>query len=172
MKPLRPCRYPGCRELTRSGWCSEHKPKRERVRSAEYHSWYNLSIWTDRLRPQQLLREPFCRECARHGIRTAATVVDHIVPHGGVWSKFVDADNLQSLCKHHHDQKTAQEMMAFTQRNGAETGSFGRSGAWAQRRAREDKPQACTPTPRQEKTPEMVQDRMAPFAGDFFPTGK
>lgn len=117
-KPLRPCRHPGCAELTREGWCAKHKPKHRRRASAEYHDWYLLPVWTDDLRPAQLLREPFCRECAaryppgdpRH--RTRATVVDHIKPFRGDWALFVDPANHQSLCKHHHDQKTAWEQAA------------------------------------------------------------
>jgi 5-methylcytosine-specific restriction endonuclease McrA len=34
---------------------------------------------------------------------TAANVVDHIIPHLGVWTLFLDAANLQSLCKPCHD---------------------------------------------------------------------
>lgn len=110
LKPLKPCRHPGCRSLTREGYCPKHKPKRaSRRTSAEYHSWYSLTVWTDDLRPTQLLREPFCRECAKRGIRTWATVVDHVEPHRGDWNKFIDRGNLQSLCKRHHDQKTARE---------------------------------------------------------------
>lgn len=110
LKPLKPCRHPGCPELTREGYCPKHKPKRtSRRTSAEYHSWYSLTVWTDDLRPTQLLREPFCRECARQGVRTWATVVDHVEPHRGDWTKFIDRGNLQSLCKYHHDQKTARE---------------------------------------------------------------
>ncbi len=108
-KPLKPCKHAGCPELTREGWCPKHQPQHRRRVSAEYHGWYNLPIWTQRLRPAQLLREPFCRECARQGKRTRATVVDHIVPHRGDWALFVDAGNHQSLCKYHHDQKTARE---------------------------------------------------------------
>jgi 5-methylcytosine-specific restriction protein A len=78
--------------------------------SAEYHAWYSLPVWTERLRPEQLLREPFCAECAKAGKRTPATVVDHVLPHRGDWALFVDESNLQSLCKYHHDQKTALEM--------------------------------------------------------------
>ncbi len=101
LKPLRPCRHPGCPELTREGYCPKHKPvKAPRRTSAEYHGWYNLCVWTDDLRPAQLLREPWCRACAQRGIRTRATVVDHITPHRGDWTKFIDRDNLQSLCKH------------------------------------------------------------------------
>lgn len=110
MKPLRPCRHPGCRELTRDGYCSKHKPKRAARRaSAEYHAWYSLPVWTDELRPTQLLREPWCRECAKRGIRTRATVVDHVEPHCGDWARFIDRANLQSLCKRCHDRKTALE---------------------------------------------------------------
>ncbi len=110
LKPLRPCRHPGCPELTREGYCPKHKPaKAPRRTSAEYHGWYNLRVWTDDLRPAQLLREPWCRECARRGVRTRATVVDHITPHRGDWQLFVDPANHQSLCKHCHDRKTALE---------------------------------------------------------------
>jgi len=108
--PLKPCRHPGCPVLTREGWCDKHRPQHKRRVSASYHAWYNLPIWTDRLRPAQLLREPFCRECSGEGIRTRATVVDHIKPHRGDWTLFTDESNLQSLCKYHHDRKTALEM--------------------------------------------------------------
>ena len=116
-RPLRPCRHAGCSELTRDGWCPKHKPRHQRRVSEDYHAWYTLPVWTRRLRPQQLVREPFCRVCARvypvgdPRSRTRATVVDHIVPHRGEWSLFVDPSNLQSLCKHHHDQKTAREQL-------------------------------------------------------------
>ena len=108
-KPLKPCRHPGCPALTREGWCPKHQPTHERRDSKDWHSWYSLPIWTKRLRPQHLLREPFCRVCAEKGIRTRATIVDHIRPHRGDWSTFTDETNLQSLCKYHHDQKTMLE---------------------------------------------------------------
>ena len=96
-KPLRPCRHPGCPALTREGWCETHKPKHQRRLSAEWHSWYNLPIWKDDLRPAQLLREPFCRECADQGDRVYATVVDHVVPFRGDWALFIAPSNHQSL---------------------------------------------------------------------------
>lgn len=111
-KALKPCRHPGCRDLTRDGWCDKHRPavrRSQRKSSAAYHGWYAKSIWTEHLRPDQLLREPFCRVCAAKGIRTTATVVDHVIPFRGDWSLFIGTGNLQSLCKYHHDQKTARE---------------------------------------------------------------
>lgn len=113
-RPLKPCRHPGCPELSRDGWCDKHRPaprQSQKRASAEYHGWYSKPIWTDRLRPAQLVREPFCRVCADKGWRTKATVVDHIVPFRGDWDLFVSASNHQSLCKFHHDQKTAREQV-------------------------------------------------------------
>ena len=111
MKPARPCRKPGCCQLTRDGWCDAHRPvpQHQRRISAEWHAWYGLPLWKYELRPRQLAREPFCRECARRGLRVRATVVDHIVPHRGDWLRFTDPGNLQSLCKTCHDRKTAAE---------------------------------------------------------------
>ncbi len=109
-KPLRPCRHAGCAALTRDGWCPAHKPKpAARRESAAWHSWYSLSIWTDQLRPAQLLREPFCRECARRGWRVRATDVDHIQDHKGNWALFIDEGTLESLCHSCHSRKTMRE---------------------------------------------------------------
>lgn len=111
LKPLRPCRKPGCPELTRNGYCEAHKPtKAGRRESQEWHWMYNTPEWKNDLRPTQLLLEPFCRDCAKEGRRTPATRVDHVEPHRGDWSKFADRKNLQSLCERHHNRKTAQEM--------------------------------------------------------------
>jgi 5-methylcytosine-specific restriction protein A len=44
-------------------------------------------------------------------------VVDHIQPHRGNWARFIDRDNLQSLCKSCHDRKTALEMAAEKRQN-------------------------------------------------------
>lgn len=84
--------------------------------SAQWHGWYSLPIWTDDLRPSQLMAEPWCRACAKRGVRTRATVVDHITPHRGDWARFTDRGNLQSLCKSCHDRKTALEMAEETRK--------------------------------------------------------
>lgn len=112
MKPLRPCRHPGCGQLVPNGYCDRHKPK-EHSRSQEAESWrwmYRTKTWLEDLRPTQLLLEPFCRECAKHGARTRATDVDHIEDHKGDWEKFCDRSNLQSLCHNCHSRKTAAEL--------------------------------------------------------------
>ena len=112
MKPLRPCRQPGCGKLTREGYCLLHKPKPapRSPEAAAWRRWYSLKVWTQDLRPGQLLREPFCRECARRGVRTWAADVDHIRDHKGDWALFTDRANLQSLCHACHSRKTAEAM--------------------------------------------------------------
>lgn len=111
-KPLRPCKHPGCCNLVPSGYCVEHRTQHRSQRSEEAQSWrwmYGTNVWR-RMRSAQLLREPFCRECARQGIRTRATDVDHIRDHKGDWAVFTDPGNLQSLCHSCHSRKTLAEM--------------------------------------------------------------
>lgn len=108
-KPLRPCKHPGCGALTRDGWCERHRPRYVRGESAEWRWMYRTKLWREVLRPGQLAREPWCRECAKAGRRVRATVVDHVAAHRGRWDVFCDAGNLQSLCKRCHDAKTLRE---------------------------------------------------------------
>ena len=108
-KPLRMCKAPGCQRLTAEGYCPDHKPKAERKESAAWHHLYtNPRYGWKRRRDAQLAREPFCRECARHGLRVRATVADHVIPHRGDLELFLHGD-LQSLCESCHGRKTMAE---------------------------------------------------------------
>lgn len=109
------CTEPGCRNLATHGTkCDEHyKPPRRNPRY--YRKWYSLSIWK-RARKIQLGKQPLCEECLRQNRITPAEVVDHIIPHDGVWDLFVDQDNLQSLCERCHNVKTAREDGGFGNR--------------------------------------------------------
>ena len=57
------------------------------------------------------LREhPLCVMCTAEGRVTAATVVDHVIPHRGDQSLFWRRSNWQSLCASHHSgDKQRQE---------------------------------------------------------------
>lgn len=119
MLPLRPCRHRGCAALVRgSDFCDKHKGQDRRVLrlahgergiSGEWHSLYHGRRWQE-LRARQLIAEPYCRDCAKFGLRTKATDVDHIIPHRGDKSIFYDSSNLQSLCHSCHSRKTIEEM--------------------------------------------------------------
>jgi hypothetical protein len=68
------------------------KPKK---RDAELNSRWS------RFRDSYLRKNPFCAECARHGLDVPADVVDHIVPRRQGGSLF-DRANLESLCNACH----------------------------------------------------------------------
>ena len=53
-----------------------------------------------------LKENPLCVECQADGKTTAATVVDHIIPHRGDQELFWDANNWQPMCQHHQNAKT------------------------------------------------------------------
>lgn len=92
-----------------------HKKKIARSKGrVEYRSdrigrMYLLPKWRDPvigLRIARLRAEPTCRHCREKGIVRAAAEVDHIVPHRGDMTLFLDYDNTQSLCKPCHSVKT------------------------------------------------------------------
>lgn len=132
--PRRPksiCRQPGCGALLDSpGFCSKHAAIRQTAdteRRGTAHERGYTSAWT-KARTHYLRSHPLCVHCENEGVVTAATVVDHITPHrlkeaidsgDASWvarakALFWDSlRNWQSLCKRHHDIKTAKEDGGF-----------------------------------------------------------
>ena len=98
--PPIPCNHPGCFKLVSKGYCEQHKPKRKSASKRGYdRQWRNKRLI-------YLQEHPLCTECESEGKITAATVVDHIIPHRGNKQLFDDDNNLQALCKSCHDRKT------------------------------------------------------------------
>jgi 5-methylcytosine-specific restriction enzyme A len=116
----RPCAHPGCPKLiTEGSYCPEHRKARKRTQKREQRarpgfddSFYGSANWK-KIRRMVLARQPLCAD--PYGVHEAegravpATEVDHIVPiaAGGPPRSL---DNLQSLCKRCHSQKTAGEV--------------------------------------------------------------
>ncbi|SRR5713101_5834170 len=116
------CKEPGCRQPTVRGspWCEKHQTSNSQIaaeRAADiernhqqpWRAWYSRWPWTgpNGLRAKTLARDPICRACNRN----PSTVADHIKPHRGIWSLFVDFDgNLQGLCAPCHNEKSAKEL--------------------------------------------------------------
>ena len=83
-------------------------PKRpQHLREVDNTSFYNSKRWRS-LRNYFIQKNPVCSACKREGKVVGAQVVDHIKPitQGG---SPVDQKNLQSLCNHHHAQKSGRE---------------------------------------------------------------
>jgi 5-methylcytosine-specific restriction enzyme A len=56
-----------------------------------------------------LKQHPLCVACEERGLITAATVVDHRIPHRGDQALFWNKANWQGMCKPCHDSKTQTE---------------------------------------------------------------
>lgn len=90
--------------------CGQAAPARQRCACTP--AWENSthpgnSRRTQRTRRQQLQDQPFCQapDCNR-----LADEVDHITPLAEGGDRF-ERGNLQSLCRHHHKQKTAADAL-------------------------------------------------------------
>jgi 5-methylcytosine-specific restriction endonuclease McrA len=81
-------------ETTSTSWRSSA----ERNSSANGYGWK----WRQ-ARKGFLQRHPLCHYCEREGRVTAATVVDHHIPHDGDQKLFWDRSNWRACCKAHHD---------------------------------------------------------------------
>ena len=63
-----------------------------------------------------LQQHPLCCYCEAAGLVTAATVVDHKIPHRGDRDLFWNRDNWQAMCKTHHDAAKQREEHAGSAR--------------------------------------------------------
>jgi len=115
MRPPTACSHPGCPALVTARFCEQHQraarqrddARRGSAASRGYgHKWRQA-------RQGYLARHPLCVRCRDAGRVTAATVVDHVVPHRGDRGLFWNRNNWQPLCKPCHDSKTAAEDGAF-----------------------------------------------------------
>ena len=95
-KALKPCKHPGCPNLTAGLYCAKHQPLHPDRPSAAKRGYG--SRW-QRLSKACLRRHNLCVRCKAQGRFTAATVVDHIIPHRGDPHLMWDESNWQALCK-------------------------------------------------------------------------
>ena len=102
-KPMKPCKYPGCKALTDGSYCLEHsrllysrynKTQRDETRSRSYDEEWRA------IREQYVVFRPFCEICKKHGKLVRVEEVHHIKPlaEGGTH----DFKNLISLCHRCH----------------------------------------------------------------------
>lgn len=66
------------------------------------------ALWR-RLRDWFMRRNPRCELCLKQGVSRKGTVVDHRKSIAEAPELRLDPSNLRTLCKHHHDQRTARE---------------------------------------------------------------
>ena len=109
-KPMKPCAYPGCPNLTHTRYCDKHQKQADREydryqRDPEHRSRYHSGSWRQ-IRRMQLQRQPLCELCLKDNRYTKATLVHHVRPlaEGGTNAP----DNLMSLCGPCHSRLHAE----------------------------------------------------------------
>lgn len=103
------CAYLGCnnpRSLVNT-YCEGHGGKgynstAERKKS---NALYKTALW-QKLRIQQLSRQPMCQACILDNKITQATEVDHLFPWSQIGRHAFTLNIFQSLCRSHHTDKT------------------------------------------------------------------
>ena len=94
-------------------YLQEKRAKQAARRDKTVLSLYSTPEW--RALRAVVLREAGYR-CCVSGCPLRAAVADHRIPHRGDNGLFFSRDNLQAMCKHHHDQKTARHDGGFGNR--------------------------------------------------------
>ena len=90
------------------------RPDYRSPEAAAYRKLYQSARWK-RLCEAYIMANPLCVMCMAQGRVTAASVVDHKIPHRGCMVLFWDPENRQSLCKPHHDgAKQAEDRAGFS----------------------------------------------------------
>jgi len=104
-KPLKPCRYPGCPNLSDQPYCEVHRGKvaydyNKYVRDKDHNKHYGRE-WR-RIRDRYASLHPVCENCLKEGKITPMEEVHHILPinRGGDHSW----NNLMSLCHSCHEK--------------------------------------------------------------------
>jgi 5-methylcytosine-specific restriction protein A len=115
---LRPCTYPGCGLLTKTGRCDRHQRAEQREhdqgRGGSTERGYGYR-W-QKASKAYLRAHPLCQcpDCQEGKLRiVVANVVDHRIPHRGDMNLFWDSTNWQSMAKECHDRKTPTENGGF-----------------------------------------------------------
>lgn len=73
------------------------------TKARPWRKLYATARW-QKLRELKLSHNPICERCLDQEIVEPATVVHHRKPHKGEDTLFHDFDNLEALCKPHHDR--------------------------------------------------------------------
>ncbi|WP_025726773.1 HNH endonuclease signature motif containing protein [Heyndrickxia ginsengihumi] len=114
MKPQKRCNVAGCRRLIDYDlkYCDKHKgygdkQYNEQIRwnkdNKQYAEFYASKEWK-LLRRLYIINNPLCEQCLKDNKVTQAQIVHHKIEVREDFSKRLDWDNLESLCRACHNK--------------------------------------------------------------------
>lgn len=84
----------------------ERRREYQKTRDPSRQEFYRSTLWRD-FRAAILAERPLCVVCEKAGRVTAATVLDHIQEVADRPDLALDPANVQPMCLHHHQSKSA-----------------------------------------------------------------
>jgi len=120
--PLKQCRKPGCKNVSKNSYCDEHSRQRKAVAKTKQRDYDKIrGTRTERGYDNRWLKESLyfrkdkvCIHCDKKGVAKMSQCTDHIIPVSGPKDPlFWNTDNWQPLCHECHSIKTAKEDGAF-----------------------------------------------------------
>lgn len=120
-KPLRPCNKPRCPNLTREGYCEQHKTTKadnnqyydKYQRNKKHDRFYHSASWIKCRDYIKIRDNGLCQHCKNEKRIAVGVLVDHIIPLSMDWNKRLDEDNLQLLCTSCHNKKTNEDIQKY-----------------------------------------------------------
>ncbi len=104
----KPCNHPGCGRATTGRFCDAHRQRRVEYRGTPAERGYDAH-WR-RLRAVHLEEHPVCEDCLEQGrLNDCHLEVDHVIPISVRPDLRLDSNNLRTLCRRHHAQKTRRD---------------------------------------------------------------
>lgn len=120
-RPLKPCSKFGCRNLTTSRYCEQHKAEFENqnryydlnLRNKKHDRFYHSNPWKKAIEIVKIRDKGLCQHCLKEKRLVIGTIVDHIIPLSVDWDKRLNEDNLQLLCLGCHNIKTKEDLKKY-----------------------------------------------------------
>jgi len=115
----KPCRHPGCKELTYNTYCGQHEKKKQEEIKVERIKYDNsrgtahsrgYSYRWQKYSKQYRIDHPLCEICLKNDILELSECVDHIIPVFGPEDPlFWEPTNHQAISNKCHNIKSEAE---------------------------------------------------------------
>ena len=102
--PTARCKCGGVKRDGRCDRCGRTKHTRD---TRPHRHMYQQQAWR-KLSKRHRQANPLCVLCEARGLTTPAELVDHVTPHDGDMTLFLDGANIQSLCGTCHSRDKAR----------------------------------------------------------------